>query len=91
MKKERELKYIEEIKKEPIEERFPIKKELDLKKEVNDALKNLRDNYSITYLCRLLENLKDKNIFEEDIKHLKEAINSIAQTQIILEKIESKI
>ncbi len=88
--KERKIREIE-IKKEPIEERFPIKKPLDLKKEISSCLNLIKDGYSLTYLCRLLENLKEKTILKDDIKHLKEIIDSIAQCQIILEKIRSKI
>ena len=82
---------IKEIEKEPISERFPIKKEIDLKKEVNSALSLIKDSYSLTYLCRLKENLKEGEILRDDLKHLSESIDNLAQVQIILEKIKEKI
>jgi len=88
MKKEKE-RIIEEIKKEPIEERFPIKKKLDLKKEINDALSEI--NF-VAELSFLIGKLEDKEIsIEESINQLKGFLSRTATCKIILEKIESKL
>ena len=97
MTKERKLKEIEnEIKNTPLEERFPIKKELDLKKEVNLALSELKDNYIVSELKFIVERMKESKscylvVKKEEIEKLDKFIQSIAQVQIILEKIISKL
>ena len=82
---------IKEIKKEDITERFPIKKKLDLKKEIDSCLTLLRDNNSISELSFIVARQKDKLFLEKDVKKLQEILENLAQVQIILEKIESKI
>lgn len=86
MKKERELKIIEEIKKEDKTERFPIKKELDLKQELANAYENLDFVGELSILIGKLEN-KEKI----DLNKLKSILTKSATCRIIIEKIRSKI
>lgn len=86
MKKERELKIIEEIKKEDKTERFPIKKELDLKQELANAYENLDFVGELSFLIGKLEN-KEKI----DLNKLKSILTKSATCRIIIEKIRSKI
>ena len=90
MKTERKQdRIIREIEKEDITERFPIKKELDLKKEVNNALSEI--NF-VAELSFLIGKLEDKEItIEESINQLKGFLSRTATCKIILEKIESKL
>ena len=86
--KEKE-RIIKEIMKEDITERFPIKKELDLKKEVNNALSEI--NF-VAELSFLIGKLEDKEIsLDEAINQLKSFLSRAATCKIILEKIGSKI
>jgi len=95
--KERKIREIEtEILKEPREERFPKFKELDLKKEINDALSELKDNYIVSELKFIVERMKESKscylvLNTKDFEKLDKFIQSIAQCQMILEKIGSKL
>ena len=87
MNKERIIKESKEI-------RFPIKKELDLKKEVTDALDNLNGIVpELTFIIKRLEDINTcyKIIHEKDLKSLNDYVTRIAFCKIILEKIENKL
>ena len=88
MKKERELKYIEEINKESREEKFPIKKEFDLNKELDDALENLN---MIAEFSFIIKRIKIKEDTQKDLIKLHEFLNRVATVKIILEKIKSRM
>ena len=88
MKKERELRLIKEINKEPREVRFPIKKKFDLNKELNDALKNLD---MIAEFSFIIKRIKIKEDTQKDLIKLHEILTRVATVKIILEKIKSKI
>jgi len=87
---------IKEIEKEPAEERFPNKKPIDLKKEVSEALNELKNNFVVSELRFITDKIKETNscyivLNDKEISKLEKSINAIAQCQIILEKIRSKI
>jgi exonuclease VII small subunit len=85
-KKERIIKEIEKV---DITERFPIKKKLDLKKELADAISEI--NF-VAELSFLIGHLEDNEIdLEESINQLKGFLTRIATCKIILEKIQSKL
>ena len=87
--KEKDKRIIKEIEKEPLEEKFPIKKPLDLKKEINRSL------YELSFIAEfkfLIDKLECKEVnFKECLNSLKGFLSRIATCKIILEKIEGKI
>jgi hypothetical protein len=82
-KKERIIK---EIEKEPVYERFPIKKKLDLKQELANAYENLDFVGELSILIGKLENTE-----KIDLNKLKLILTKSATCRIIIEKIRSKI
>lgn len=86
--KESDRRILKELENEPIEERFPTKKEFDINKEVETIIEEM--SFIVDYFM-IVERLRDGEHTKEDIINLHEYGSRIALVSEIAKRIKEKL